>query len=106
MTQPEEKSCFHGCPGCTKCADYNGRYQRCVECYPDNDWCDCPNGIIRWKHRGKHHLILLRLGRSPYRHGIITVTGREAIAAEKEFEEYQKEMDEYRHRRPRMTFSF
>jgi hypothetical protein len=62
---------------------YHGKYVKCVDCYPYSDYCDCPNGVIRWLHRVKGNLILLRLGRDPYERGTITVQGQEAMKAEK-----------------------
>ena len=103
---PEIKQCFRGCPACTKCANYYGGSGKCVQCYPRNDWCDCPNGIIRWWHRRDGKLIFLRLGHSPYDRGTISVTGREAIEAEKQYNEFKKEMDALRREKPRMFFTW
>lgn len=102
---PEGRSCFRGCPGCGKCAEYRFNSTRCQQCYPDNDWCDCPNGMIRWHNSRRHDLTVLRLGRDPYQSGTITVAGQEAVKAEKEFQEYQKEMDAWRRRKSRLYFT-
>lgn len=105
MISPEQRPCFRGCPGCGKCAEYRFNSMRCHQCYPKNDWCDCPNGMIRWNNTKRQELVVLRLGRDPYQSGTITVTGREAVKAEKEYQEYQQEMEEWRRRKPRMYFT-
>jgi hypothetical protein len=103
--KPEEHSCFHICHGCTKCNGYYGKYVKCVTCYPDGDFCDCQNGIIRWYNRKRRAVTYLRLGRSPFNRGTVTVAGQEAIKAEKEFQDYQREMEEHQRRKPRFYWN-
>jgi hypothetical protein len=102
---PEKQVCFRPCSSCTKCADYYGKYTKCIECYHHADYCDCPNGIIRWWHRRKLAVTFLRLGRDPYQRGMINVQGQEAIKAEKEYSDYRHEMEEYQRNRTKFYWN-
>ena len=73
---PTHKSCWVFCSCCNRCQD-KGRYSKCSDCsgrydpklkiMPDpDDYCDCKNGILRWRARKTDQMIIVKYNRNPF----------------------------------------
>ena len=74
------KPCWETCSACFRCKN-KGRYTKCNQCSgrhdpsghlgPDlDDYCDCVNGILRWRDR-QGRLIISKYKSNPFKAEII-----------------------------------
>lgn len=73
---PAERDCWRYCFSCSRCAD-KGKYDKCRSCsgrfdprgviehHPD-DFCDCRNGVLRWRTQ-EGRLIITRFKSNPFK---------------------------------------
>lgn len=70
------KWCWETCTACFRCSN-KGRYTACAGCSgrhdpsgcagPDiDDYCDCKNGILRWRARKTDQMIIVKYNRNPF----------------------------------------
>lgn len=96
ITNPSDKSCWNACTACHRCAD-KGRWESCASCsgrydsarriYPDpDDYCDCRNGILRWKTQ-KGQKIVTKYPGNPFAG---KVQSEKETRDEREYESYLK----------------
>lgn len=81
MINPTQRDCFRACTSCLRCSD-KGKYAQCADCsgrhdpqcriYPDPDnYCDCKNGIMRWKTK-EGRLIIRKFLSNPFAANVTT----------------------------------
>lgn len=97
---PAEKHCWNYCFSCSRCAD-KGKYSKCGSCsgrfdprgvidhHPD-DFCDCRNGVLRWRTQtGK--LLITRFKTNPFKGKVNYVKKTED---ERDWDSYVNDMRE------------
>jgi len=97
---PSTKECWKYCYSCGRCEN-KGRYSKCITCsgrYDPNgtvdahqdDYCDCRNGILRWKTRdGK--VVITRFKSNPYAGSVMY---EKKSQDERDWDSYLKDMRE------------
>lgn len=95
---PSTKDCWVYCSSCSRCQD-KGRYTKCNKCsgrYDPNgcidtdngDFCDCKNGILRWKTKnGK--VLMSRFKANPFKGN---VRYEKKSEDERDWDSYLKDM--------------
>lgn len=95
-----ENWCWIFCPSCNRCQD-KGKYSKCNGCSgrfdpegtiePDpQDFCDCRNGILRWKTK-QGRLIITKFKSNPFKG---TVKYEKKSEDERDWDSYVNDMRE------------
>jgi len=97
---PATKPCWAYCLSCSRCQD-KGRYTKCNGCsgrydprgkidVNNDDFCDCKNGILRWKTKnGK--LLITKFNSNPFKG---TVKYQKQSQDEADWDSYVNDMRE------------
>lgn len=100
FSNPTEKWCWTFCASCNRCQD-KGKYNKCKGCSgrydpegtiePDqDDYCDCKNGVLRWKTKeGK--LLIVKFTSNPFKG---KVTYKKKSEDERDWDAYVNDMRE------------
>lgn len=97
---PTTKNCWVFCPSCNRCQD-KGRYTKCGSCSgrydpkgcidPDkDDYCDCKNGILRWKTK-EGRILMTRFKTNPFKGEVKYIKKSQD---ERDWDSYVKDMRE------------
>lgn len=99
---PALKSCWETCGACGRCDkkgkrgcpepnSCSGRYdpEGVIDNHPD-DWCDCKNGVLRWKAK-KGNIIIVRYKTNPFGG---TVRMHQKTEDERDWDAYRRDMAE------------
>lgn len=99
-SNPSHRQCWGTCQSCFRCED-KGRYTHCKDCSgrhdprghidPDiDDYCDCRNGILRWKTQ-KGQRVIVPIKSNPFGGKVMAESRTED---ERDWESYLGEMRE------------
>ena len=102
IENPTAKNCWTPCVSCHRCADKgtmskcqgcSGRYDPARRIYPDaDDYCDCRNGILRWKTQDGRKIVS-KLPGNPYKSKVQT---EKTTQDEEDWNSYLKDEKERR----------